>query len=300
MINRRLALLAAGASAAAFAVRAPRTIPCRRRRTPAAAAAATTTRRWSRWSTAPQRSAANKARDPWRHPLESLSFWGLQPGLTVVDIDPGGGYWTEILAPYLAQGGGRYIAGMADPNDPATSDERQARPRRASRPSSPTRRVYGPIAYAPFSAAGGSSRRPDSVDLILYLPQHPQPDVACRARCDKTLASFYRGAEARRRAGGGGAPRRSPRHGRRRPRRLCRRGLRDRRGAQGRLRASTRPRRSTPIPKDTKDHPFGVWTLPPTRRSAPEGQPPNPAFDHAKYDAIGESDRMTLRFRKPG
>src|SRR5205823_14271714 len=52
-------------------------------------------------------------------------------------------------------------------------------------------------------------------------------------------------------------------------------------------------------PKDTKDHPFGVWTLPPTRQSAPSGQPPNPNFDHAKYDAIGESDRMTLKFRKP-
>ena len=51
-------------------------------------------------------------------------------------------------------------------------------------------------------------------------------------------------------------------------------------------------------PRDTKDYPFGVWTLPPTRRSAPPGQPPNPAFDHAKYDAIGESDRMTLRFVK--
>jgi predicted methyltransferase len=52
-------------------------------------------------------------------------------------------------------------------------------------------------------------------------------------------------------------------------------------------------------PKDTKNYPFGVWTLPPTRQSAPRGQPPNPAFDHSKYDAIGESDRMTLRFRKP-
>jgi predicted methyltransferase len=53
-------------------------------------------------------------------------------------------------------------------------------------------------------------------------------------------------------------------------------------------------------PKDTKDYPFGVWTLPPTRQSAPSGQPANPNFDHSKYDAIGESDRMTLRFRKPG
>jgi predicted methyltransferase len=53
-------------------------------------------------------------------------------------------------------------------------------------------------------------------------------------------------------------------------------------------------------PKDTKDHPFGVWTLPPVRQSAPDGQPPNPAFDHSKYDAIGESDRMTLKFVKAG
>jgi len=54
-------------------------------------------------------------------------------------------------------------------------------------------------------------------------------------------------------------------------------------------------------PRDTKDHPFGVWTLPPTRQSSKEEGKPSPAgFDRAKYDAIGESDRMTLKFRKPG
>ena len=52
-------------------------------------------------------------------------------------------------------------------------------------------------------------------------------------------------------------------------------------------------------PKDTKDHPFGVWTLPPVRQSAEDGKPVDPAFDRAKYDAIGESDRMTLKFVKP-
>jgi predicted methyltransferase len=52
-------------------------------------------------------------------------------------------------------------------------------------------------------------------------------------------------------------------------------------------------------PNDTKDHPFGVWTLPPVRRTSPRGQPENPEFDRTKYDAIGESDRMTLRFVKP-
>jgi predicted methyltransferase len=50
---------------------------------------------------------------------------------------------------------------------------------------------------------------------------------------------------------------------------------------------------------DTKDHPFGVWTLPPVRQSSANGQPVDPAFDRAKYDAIGESDRMTLKFVKP-
>jgi predicted methyltransferase len=54
-------------------------------------------------------------------------------------------------------------------------------------------------------------------------------------------------------------------------------------------------------PKDTKDHPFGVWTLPPARITVPygSGREPDPDFNHAPYDAIGESDRMTLRFVKP-
>jgi predicted methyltransferase len=51
-------------------------------------------------------------------------------------------------------------------------------------------------------------------------------------------------------------------------------------------------------PKDTRDYPFGVWTLPPTRQSSKDGKP-DPSFDRARYDQIGESDRMTLRFRKP-
>jgi predicted methyltransferase len=51
-------------------------------------------------------------------------------------------------------------------------------------------------------------------------------------------------------------------------------------------------------PKDTKDHPFGVWTLPPTRRTHARDQPTPPGFYPAKYEAIGESDRMTLRFRR--
>jgi predicted methyltransferase len=52
--------------------------------------------------------------------------------------------------------------------------------------------------------------------------------------------------------------------------------------------------------RDSRDHPFGVWTLPPTLRTSPLGQEDDPGFDTAPYEAIGESDRMTLKFRKPG
>ena len=52
-------------------------------------------------------------------------------------------------------------------------------------------------------------------------------------------------------------------------------------------------------PKDTRDHPFGVWTLPPVRLTSPRGKAPDPSFDQTKFDAIGESDRMTLRLVKP-
>src|SRR3954447_7565765 len=67
---------------------------------------------------APLRSEKNKARDPYRHPAETLAFFGVKPDSVVVEIDPGGGYWTEILAPYL-KANGRYIAALPEP----TSDE---------------------------------------------------------------------------------------------------------------------------------------------------------------------------------
>ena len=68
------------------------------------------------------RAPADKARDVWRHPEASLLFWGLKPGMTVIDVAPGSGWWTDILAPYLARTGGRYIAAVADLADPKLSD----------------------------------------------------------------------------------------------------------------------------------------------------------------------------------
>jgi predicted methyltransferase len=285
MINRRTALLTAVASAAAFAVRAqdnpmlhaPHAGPPPQTDYDPALVALVN---------GPQRSAANKARDPWRHPLETLSFWGLQPGLVVA----------EIVAPYLAQGGGRYIAGMADPNDPAASDGAK-RGRAAFEAKYADKAVYGPIAYAPFSAAGGFIAPADSIDLIIYS-RYVHDLMGIPGALPRTLGGFDSSLKP------GGVL--AVEEHRADPRAMVPNAT-DGYVATDFVIGEARKaglmfEKASEInanPKDTKDHPFGVWTLPPTRRSAPGGQPPNPAFDHSKYDAIGESDRMTLRFKKP-
>jgi predicted methyltransferase len=245
----------------------------------------------------PQRSAANKARDPWRHPFDTLEFWGVQPGLTVVEIDPGGGYWTEIIAPFLGDGGGHYIAAMADPNDPASPDAvRKALAAFDARFADHA--AYGPIADATFAGDGTLAVAPGSVDLII-ISRNIHNLMWTPGALDNAMASFY----AALRPGGVLAVEEH----RADPRAMVQ-DARDGYVSEAFVIAAAAKAgfeldaRSdiNANPKDSKDHPFGVWTLPPTRRSSPIGQPPDPNFDHAKYDAIGESDRMTLRLTKPG
>jgi predicted methyltransferase len=280
MLSRRLALAALASLAGATLARAASADPA------LAALVA-----------GPRRSAANRARDPWRHPLESLTFWGLKPGLTVLEVDPGGGYWTEIVAPYLATTGGHYIAGMPDPADPATLD-RERKGRAAFETLVADKSVFGSVAYVPYSNAAGLTAPPASADLIL-ISRNIHNLMWVPGGLDRAMGQFH----AALRAGGVLAVEEH----RADPRPMIA-DARDgyvseavvidaARKAGFALEARSEINAN---PKDTKDHPFGVWTLPPTRRSAPEGQPPDPTFDHAKYDAIGESDRMTLRFRKPG
>ncbi|HQT52891.1 MAG TPA: methyltransferase, partial [Phenylobacterium sp.] len=70
----------------------------------------------------PSRTEANTVRDAARHPYETLTFWGVKPKQTIIEISPGGGYWTEILAPYAKATGGTYIASAADLDNPKLSD----------------------------------------------------------------------------------------------------------------------------------------------------------------------------------
>ena len=90
----------------------------------------------------PDRTAASVARDGARHPYESLAFWGLKPGQTVIEVSPGGGYWTEILAPYAKATGGTYVATAADLDNPKLSEGARKAARR-SRPSTATPRSTG-------------------------------------------------------------------------------------------------------------------------------------------------------------
>jgi predicted methyltransferase len=232
-----------------------------------------------------QRPAGDKARDGARHPVASLEFWGLKPGQTVIEIAPGGGYWSEILAPYAKATHGHYIAAMGK--------EGQKLPDRFA-----DAKTYGNVQYTVFSNSSGPLGPAGSADLVLTA-RNIHDWMWTPGYAEKGMRDFY----AVLKPGGILAvedhradPR--PQHGDARDGYVATANIVKIAKDAGFVQEASSEINANP--KDTKDHPFGVWTLPPTRRSAPDGQPDNPNFDHRKYDAIGESDRMTLRFRKPG
>jgi predicted methyltransferase len=242
------------------------------------------------------RSPEETARDVWRHPLESLEFWGLKPGQTVVEFWPGAGWYTDILAPYLAATGGKLYAASLQtdlPDDPSARQIVEAYQRKLS----DKKKVYGDVTITAFGPTSGPVAPAGSADLVLFLRNLHNWMAAGLAE------KAFREALVALKPGGV-------------------LGIEEHRGQPGRvqdvLAADGYVQQAYVIemakeagfvlaaqseinanPKDTKDHPFGVWTLPPTRLSAPRGEPAEPGFDHAKYDAIGESDRMTLKFMKP-
>ncbi|MFN3856410.1 MAG: class I SAM-dependent methyltransferase [Caulobacter sp.] len=241
------------------------------------------------------RGEANRARDVHRHPYETLLFWGLKPGMTVVEISPGGGYWTEILAPYLKATGGTYIATAADLDNPELS-EAAKKGRESFAAKYGDEAIYGKVNLANFGPKSKALGPAGSADLVmtarnLHNWMRPEGLMAkVLGDCHAVLKSGgLLGVEEHRSDPKPQAPGAST-------------GYMETAFVVAEVeKAGFKLAAKSEInanPKDTKDHPFGVWTLPPSGRTSDFGQPANPAFDRAPYDAIGESDRMTLRFTK--
>jgi predicted methyltransferase len=244
------------------------------------------------------RSADEKSRDRYRHPVESLTFWGLKPGMAVLEVQPGGGWWTNILAPYARATGGRLYVTAADLANPKLSEAaKKARvdfeARYAAKPD-----TFGKLEYVDWGAVSRSLPA-NTFDLILTARSihgwmQQGPDVA-----QQTFAEFHKAlkpggilaVEQHRANPTGGAEK--PETGYVSEQHVI--DLAQKAGFKLAARSEINAN-----PKDTKDHPFGVWTLPPALYSTPygSGKPDDPNFDHSKYLAIGESDRMTLKFVK--
>jgi len=242
------------------------------------------------------RSAAEKSRDAARKPIENLQFWGLKPGASVLEVQPGGGWWTRILAPYAARTGGRYTATAADLANPSiTEAARKGRADFAARFAD--EKIYGKVELVNWGATAAPLAA-NNYDFIL-LSRVIHGWMRVEGLVDRNFASLAGSLKP------GGVL--AVEQHRENP------GPQDPMAESGYVteafviaaaeKAGLRLADRSEInanPKDTKDHPFGVWTLPPTRITVPygSGKAPDPNFDRSKYDAIGESDRMTLRFVK--
>lgn len=235
------------------------------------------------------RSAANVARDTYRHPQQTLEFFRVQPQQTVIEITPGNGWYSEILAPYL-RGQGHYVAAVVDPMAlPAGSGrDYQQRGRDslqkkfADAPAQFDRATV--VAYDPAAPVLGA---PGSADVVLTFRNVHNWRTAGQAEgmfkgfFDVLKPGGTLGVVEHRAKGDVAADDKSGYVGQAQVIAMAE-------AAGFKLDASSEINAN---PRDTKDYPGGVWTLPPTNS--------HDAADDARYKAIGESDRMTLRFVKP-
>jgi predicted methyltransferase len=233
------------------------------------------------------RSEANRARNEFRHPVQTLQFFGIEDGMSVLEISPGGGWYTEVLAPALRDHGRYVIAHW----DPAVADQPAYRYRQvesmqakfAERPE-----LYDQVEILPFSppasASLGDAGRFDV--LLTFRNTHGWVNAGIAADLFREFARVLKpggvlGVVQHRAAPGSDAAAAASGYV---PEELVKR-LAAEAGLE--FVASSEVNGN---PLDTRDHPEGVWTLPPSLRLGDQ--------DRARYLSIGESDRMTLKFRK--
>lgn len=230
---------------------------------------------------ASHRSEANRARDKYRNPAGTLAFFGVKAGLNVVELYPGGGWYTEILAPYLAAKGSFTVAaplGRSADNIAKKLDANAV--------------IYGKVKRANFpTAPGAKTVAAGSADVVLTFRnvhnwQFGGADAA-QAAFNQIFVMLKPGGTL------GVVEHRLPES--------MDIKLEEKSGYMKRssvialaTKAGLKLAGESDVnanPRDTHDYPKGVWTLPP---NFAEGD-----VDRAKYAAIGESDRMTLKFIKP-
>jgi predicted methyltransferase len=233
-----------------------------------------------------QRPASERERDAFRHPKETLLFFGLQPQMQVVEIWPEPGWYTEIIAP-LVKDQGKYYAALAAPrpdNAYVSARTKAYQERFAAHPE-----LYGKIELTTLAADARDIAPPGSVDMVVTFRNIH--NWMAGGWAPQAFATMFKALKP-----GGilgvvehrGNPElpQDPKAKRGYVREDDAIRLIESQGfvlvAQSEINAN---------PKDTKDYPQGVWTLPPVYRLGDK--------DKATYAAIGESDRFTLKFVKP-
>ncbi|MEH2342273.1 MULTISPECIES: methyltransferase domain-containing protein [unclassified Nostoc] len=228
------------------------------------------------------RSVANRDRDKYRHPAQTLEFFGLRPNMTVVELWPGDGWYTEILAPFLASKGLLIVTNLTPSmSKPALAFQEKL----AANPE-----VFGKVKVAQINPPNELTLAPDnSVDIVVTFRNIHNWVKA--GYDEQVYAAAYKalkpggilGVEEHRALEGTSLEE------------SIKTGYMSEDGVIAALeKAGFKLVGKSEInanPKDTKDYPGGVWTLPPTLS---QGQK-----DRQRFLTIGESDRMTLKFIKP-
>jgi predicted methyltransferase len=236
----------------------------------------------------PRRTPAFAARDGWRHPYETLSFFGIRSDMAVIEISPGGGWYTEILAPYLRERG-QLILAADDPNSSHAYYRRSAERLQAKLQARPE--AYDRVRVTAFEPPHLTHLAPpDSVDLVLTFRNVHNWAAHGEDAVKSVFASVH---DSLKPGGAFGVT----------DHRLPATKVQDAKASSGYVHVDYVTRIAESVgfvadasaeingnPKDTADHEGGVWALPPTFA--------NKDKDRARYAAIGESDRMTLRFVK--
>jgi len=233
------------------------------------------------------RSESNKVRNEFRHPVETLNFFGIKPDMTVVEISPGGGWYTEIIAPYLKDNG-QYIGAAYDVESKVKYYSNSAK--KFAQKLSAHPELYSKAKISVLQAPEKLDfAEENSADLVVsFRSAH---GWARDKFADKVFAAIYKAVKPNGIFG-------LVQH---------RAGMQNPKDVSGKLgylkqddviklaeKAGFRLIEQSEInanSKDTKDYKGGVWTLPPSYRLKDK--------DREKYQAIGESDRMTLKFVKP-